>query len=61
MIRGKAIIKANSQYAQLKGSTYDVGMSLTHILSKIYAEFGIEAGQNLIDEAQNLALKSELV
>ena len=51
-------ISASPTKANLNGDTYEIGMSLTTIFHEIYAEYGLEAGQKVIDEAMNLAIKS---
>lgn len=52
------MISAKGKRVVIEGTTYEIGMSLTMIFQKIYTEYGLEVGQRLIDEAQNLALKS---
>lgn len=51
-------ISASPTKANLNGDTYEIGMSLTTIFYEIYSEYGLEAGQKVIDEAMNLAIKS---
>ena len=51
-------IIANPTKAKLTGSNYELGMSLRAVFTTLYDELGVEAGQRMIDEALNLALKS---
>lgn len=51
-------IIANPEEAKIKGTNYELGMSLRAVFTAIYDDLGVEAGQIIIDEALNLALKS---
>jgi len=57
-MKNQMTISASPTKANLNGDTYEIGMSLTTIFHEIYAEYGLEAGQKVIDEAMNLAIKS---
>lgn len=57
-MKNQTTLSASHTKASLNGTTYDIGMSLTSLFRKIYSEYGLEAGQNLIDEALNLSIKS---